>query len=398
MHAFADPHRQLAGRAAAIPARRLGIMMNSEPQGRDSGLVVTREDIFKIKHYEKSAFALPANVAALQVEAGVGRTGLDGLELSDIVAVYARIRQHAGTWRALESDIKSTSTQLHIFAGKFRRNGDAVLSVVNAMDIIDQLNKKVGDLVLNDLVDFSGQSLSDKDKRLKGSLVTFLEWIKRDIETQRAHVERVKAGTGQFAKHITQVLIPAVNEKIVLARTYNLHKVVEKLDAELKEVDRDIASKKAEYDTLVKKSLKYAAAFPFGLVNAGIYGAKAERARKDKNQLIRERDALHSQLRATQPLIGAVDRLSAGLRDIDFRLVDAEEGASNLRDMWLLMHEFMDISAGCLYRIDDSKSLFEFVIEFSLVLNPWVDIEEQAFEFSVLFHDAINDWQREAGR
>lgn len=398
MQGFADTHRQLAGRAAAIPAQRLGIMMNSEPQGRDSGLVVTRDDIFKIKTYEKSAFALPATVAALQVEVGVNKTGINGLELTDIIAVYGRIKQHAGTWMALESDIKSTSTQLHIFAGKFRRNGDAVLSVVNAMDIIEQLNKKVGDLVLDDLAGIAGRPLSEKDIRFKGSLITFLDWIKQDVEVQRAHVERVKAGTAEFARQITQVLIPAVNQKITLARTHNLHKVIEGLDAQLKELDRDIASKKVEYDALVKKALKYAAIFPFGLVDAGIYGARAERARKDKNQLIRQRDAVHTQIRATQPLIGAVDRLSGGLRDIDFRLVDAEEGASNLRDMWLLLHEFIDVSAGRLKKIDDAKSLFEFVIEFSLVLNPWADIEEQAFEFSVLFHNAINDWQRNAER
>jgi len=398
MQGLADPDRHLAGRAAAIPVQCLGMMMNSEPQGRESGLVVTRDDIFKIKSYEKSAFSLPTSLAALQAEVGVSKTGINGLELTDIIAVYARIKQHASTWRVLETDIKSTSTQLHIFAGKFRRNGDAVLSVVNAMDLIEQLDKKVGDLVLDDLVGFSGQPLSAKDLRLKGSLVTFLDWIKQDVEAQRAHVERVKTGTAEFARQITQVLIPAVNQKITLARTHNLHKVVEALDAELKELDRDIASKKAEYDALVKKALKYAAIIPFGLVNAGLYGARAERARKDKNQLISKRDEVHAKIRATQPVIGAVDRLSGGVRDIDFRLVDAEEGASNLRDMWLLLHEFIDVSAGRLKKIDDSKSLFEFAIEFSLVLNPWVDIEAQAFEFSVLFHDAINDWQRGAVR
>ncbi|WP_455922547.1 hypothetical protein [Pseudomonas putida] len=207
MQNLPEQRRQAAGRAAAIPVQRLAIMMNSGPQGRDSGLVVTRDDIHKIKNYEKSAFALPTSVACLHAEIGVSSTGIDGLEPSDILEVYGRIRQHAGTWMGLESDIKSTSNQLHMFAGKFRRNGNAVLKVIDAMDFMQSLQTTVGERVLEDVSGLCGQPLSKNDIRLKGRLISLLECINQDVANQRAHVERVKVGTAEFARQITRVLI-----------------------------------------------------------------------------------------------------------------------------------------------------------------------------------------------
>ncbi|WP_455922548.1 hypothetical protein [Pseudomonas putida] len=171
---------------------------------------------------------------------------------------------------------------------------------------------------------------------------------------------------------------------------------MESLDAELRVFDHDIDERKAEYDALSKESLSYALAFPFGLICAGIYGVQAELARRDKDALIGRRDATQRQISAIQPVIGAVDRLSGALRDIEFRLVDAEQGANNLRDMWLLLGDYLDISVGHLKGINDSTSLFDFATEFSSVLAPWGDIEQCALTFSALFNRAINDWQHEA--
>ncbi|MGY4495083.1 alpha-xenorhabdolysin family binary toxin subunit A [Pseudomonas sp. TE3610] len=395
MFATSSVPQDLNRRAAELPGQYVEITANSEEGGRDSGLLVTREDIFKIKSYERTALALPSNLQSVTQLLGFSKSGIAGLEPADLLATYKKLRGHGLSWADLEEKVKLTSASLYTFSSEFLVTGQRVIDVIEKMDFVKQLTTPIREAVIEDGADLAPKELSDNDKLVKDlGLARLLEMMAASIEAQLAAVTLVKNRTSGFASEITQKLIPEVGQKITLSQKHNLGKKVEELNAEIAELTKDIDQKKQEYNELVKKALDGINFMgPVGLVVlGGIFGAQAEKVRKARNKMIGVRDAKVAEVKVLAPLIEAVGRLAGYLDNLDMSLKDAEVGANNLRDMWLLLHTWVTESLGKLRLIDDSKTLFEFVMEFQLVLLPWNDIKQTSYELNTTFIRAINDW------
>ncbi|WP_455922776.1 alpha-xenorhabdolysin family binary toxin subunit A [Pseudomonas putida] len=395
MSATSSVPKDLNRRAAELPSQYVGITANSEDGGRSSGLLVTREDIFKIKNYQRTALGLPSTLPSLVQLLGFSKSGIVGLEPVDLLASYKKLREHGLSWTDLEEKVKLTSANLYTFSSEFLVSGQRLINVVEEMDFVKQLTTPIRDAVIEDGADLVPKALSEKDKLIKDmGLAKLLEMMAASIETQLAAVTLVKNRTSSFASVITTNLIPEIGHKIALSQKHSLGKKVEELNAAIAELTKDIDQKKQEYNELVKKALDGINFMgPVGLVVlGGIFGAQAEKVRKARNKMIGERDAKVAEVKVLAPLIEAVGRLAGYLDNLDMSLKDAEVGANNLRDMWMLLHTWVGESLSKLRLIDDSKTLFEFVVEFQLVLLPWNDIKSVSYELNTTFIRAINDW------
>ena len=394
MFAYASLPADLNKRAAELPEQYISMTANSEDEGRDPGLLVTRDDIIKIKRYERAALKLPVKLPDVVAMLGFDKTGIRGLEPEDLRVLYKSIHDHGLTWEKVEQQVKLGSADLNTFAQSFLITGNKLLDVVDAMDIIDQILTPIRDLVLDDITDMVPGPLSDKDKMIAVALVDLLAIIAVRIKQQLDMVEGVKAATASFARTITTHLIPEVDRKIDLSRSKGLEGKLEQLNKDIDELTKDIDQKKQEYDQLVKQALDGVNFMgPIGLVVlGGIFGAKAEKVRKERNTMIKLRDAKVAEVKVLGPLIEAVARLSGFLDNLDLSLKDAEVAANNLRDMWVMLHAWVDNSYKTLMSIDDSKSLMIFAVEFALVLQPWNDIQVTSKALNLEFIRAVNDW------
>ncbi|WP_455922545.1 alpha-xenorhabdolysin family binary toxin subunit A [Pseudomonas putida] len=397
MNASLSVPQELDRQAAEVPLQYVNITANSEVGGRDSGLLLTRADIFKIKKYERTALGLPTTLPDIIQLLGFSKSGIDGLEPEQLLATYQKLRQHGVSWGGLEESVKRTSTSLYTFASDFLVTGKRMLEVFGKMGIIEQLNQAVRDAKLGDGVDLGPIALSDEDTRIRDKgLAKLLERMATLIGKQLDSVDEVKQEISDFADDIKTRLIPEVGRKIELSHKHKLDQRLETLKVEVTDLTHEIGLKKKEYDELVKQALSGSSGGVIGLVvTGGIFGAQAETVRKERNQMIIERDAKVAEVKSMSPLITAVGRLAGDLDNLDMSLQDAEVGASNLRDMWGTMELWVSESLKRLRAIDDSQTLFDFMTMFESVVTPWEDIKKTSNYLNITLIHALNDWNSE---
>lgn len=397
MNASLSVPQELDRQAAEVPSQYVNITANSEVGGRDSGLLLTRADIFKIKKYERTALGLPNTLPDIIQLVGFSKSDIDGLEPEQLLATYQKLRGHGLSWAGLEERVKLTSTSLHTFASDFLVTGKRMLEVFGKMGIIEQLNQAVRDAKIAGGVELGPIALSDENTRVKDKgLAKLLEKMAALIDKQLANVSDVKQGVTRFADEIKKELIPEVGRKIDLSHKHNLDQRLETLKVEVIDLTHEIDLKKKEYNELVKQALSGGSGGVLVLVvTGGIFGAQAETVRKERNQMIVERDAKVAEVKSMSPLIAAVGRLAGDLDNMDMSLQDAEVGANNLRDMWGMLHTWVSESLNRLRAIDDSQTLFEFMTMFESVVTPWEDIKKTSNDLNITLIRALNDWNSE---
>lgn len=384
---------QLSEAAKTLPSTFLNLAANSQPGGRGSGLLVTRDDIFKIKRYERLGLSLPDTEEELEQMLGVGKTGLKGLEPDDILVLYGTVYAHANSWSAIEQQIKLVNTNLGIFAQEFVTSGTRMLEALDKMDWLDPFETAIRDLTPEEIEGFGSELLSPADHKAKNKLQIILRRVRRSVGEQQRVVEEVQSRVGRFSDGLSKRLIPAVNAKIELARSHGLAGKIEGLDKDIKRLAVDIQAKREEYQQLVIYILAGFVAGGFGAAVMGaIFGADAEKVRAERNSLIEERDGKIAETRQKAPMIQAVGSLLGYLEHLELTLSDALSGAQNLRSLWDVLDAWMDNADTKLKSIKNRTSMAEFALELSLVLDPWKQIKQQSNELAVTFNRAINDW------
>lgn len=393
MELVKQPQAQVTETAQQLPSTLLDLATNGQPHGRDSGLLVTRDDIFKIKSYERLGLSLPVSLEQVQAMIGTGKTGVPGLEAEDLLALNKDIYLHAVTWSDIEQQVKLTNNRLSTFATDFVSIGDRLVNYIDSMDWIDPFETKVRQLKLADISGLTTSFLSAADLKRKNNLKKILDRIQHLVVEQQVVVSKVRSEISRFADGLNHQLIPAVNFKLNLARSHGLAGAIKVLDEEIKGLAEDIKLKREEYEQLVTLIL---AGFIFGpggaIIMGGIFGPDAERVRKERNALIELREQKNEQIENKAPVIRAIGSLIRHLEYVELTLSDALTGVQNLRSMWDAMHAWIENARGKLALVNDGLSMAEFALEFELVLQPWKKIKEQSSQLAVTFNRAINDW------
>jgi hypothetical protein len=163
-----------------------------------------------------------------------------------------------------------------------------------------------------------------------------------------------------------------------------------------------IAEKKAkivqldkDYDQYVKNAIAGIAGGLIGLaITGGIFGAKAENAKKERNVLKEEVDSLESFVAGQENLQHALDRNKSDFLDLNNRMLGAEAALNILNTMWQNMLTKIDGSAAQFERIDDALKLTSFVAQFKLVINPWQDVKDTSGTLVEVFNEALEEYKK----
>ncbi len=381
----------------------MGLLTGKQGEVARSGGIFTKEDLLNVKLYVKHALSLPFTRAEVENYIGYQRTTIDGLTPASIWTLFQGIRLHSLSWDRIENNIKMQNKHLEITAKGIISTGTEIISIIDSMPIMERIKTEVGALSKEKLADVI---YGEEDHAIAGELVNFMDAMKTDITEAQARTAKIKAEIsdfkilligGQLSNNVLVLgLEPQVKLKDNLMQQHNLKNVIRELQDEINEKNERIEQLKKDYNEYIKKSFLGLAGGLIGLaITGGIFGDKAERARKEKNRLIEAVGKLENQVKNKKGLQETFERLSRNFSDMGIRMVDAEIAVSHLDLMWQSMLAEINESQKQFGHINNALRLTSFITYFRKVIHPWNSVNNSARYLSDMFDEALREYQKQ---
>ncbi|EOI6418533.1 alpha-xenorhabdolysin family binary toxin subunit A, partial [Yersinia enterocolitica] len=246
------------------------------------------------------------------------------------------------------------------------------------------------------------------DYEIATALKDILDEMKADISRHQKTTESVKSKIHDYRITLTggelssgakvNGLEPQVKAKYDLMEKNNLKKSIKELDDKIKDKKQRIEQLKKDYDKFVGLSFTGAAGGIIGIaITGGIFGAKAENARKEKNKLIDEVRELETKVTHQRSLQASLETLSRTFSDIGIRMVDAESALNHLDFMWLSILNQITESQTQFKEINNALRLTSFINKFQQVITPWKSVGDSARQLVDIFDEAIKEYKKVYG-
>ena len=366
---------------------------------RDAG-ILTKEDVIKIKQYVKKGLSLPGELAQVESYLKYKKIDVAGLEPADIQVLFKKIRIHAASWDAVESKIIQQSIDLASAAKNIVSSGGEIISVIKEMPIMDRVRTTLGQMSGNDL---AGIRYTSDDGEVASAVTDIIKLMRVDIQRQQGATRELKERISNFKIELAGGdlssgkrvfgLQSEVKGKYDLMDRNNLVESIASSKQAIKDKKARITQLDKDYDYYV--GMSFSGGLPiFWPISGSIFGPKAETARKERNALKTEVDALEASVSGKENLQSAIESSMSNFADIGIRMAGAEAALNILNTMWQTILSKVDASAQQFERIDDALRLTSFVAEFALVIDPWRDVKNTAGELVATFNDALDEYKK----
>ncbi|HEX4550472.1 alpha-xenorhabdolysin family binary toxin subunit A [Pseudomonas sp.] len=366
---------------------------------RDAGLL-TKEDVIKIKQYVKKGLSLPSELAEVESYLKYRKIDVAGLEPCDIQVLFKKIRIHASSWDAVESKIIQQSIDLTSAAKNIVSSGGEILAVIKEMPIMDRVRTTLGQMTGNDL---AGITYTSDDGEVASAVSEIITLMKADIQRQQGATRELKDRISNFKIELSGGdlssgkrvfgLQSEVRSKYDLMERHNLVESIASTRQTIKEKKDRIIQLDKDYDYYV--GMSFSGGLPiFWPISGSIFGPKAETARKERNALKAEVDALQESVSGKESLQSAMESSLSNFADIGIRMAGAEAALNILNTLWQTILSKIESSAQQFERISDAQRLTSFVAEFALVIDPWRDVKNTAGELVAIFNEALDEYKK----
>ncbi|MCW0507546.1 alpha-xenorhabdolysin family binary toxin subunit A [Aeromonas piscicola] len=379
----------------------LKLLTGSETEGGRAAGIFTADDLIKILLYVRAARQLPQNLAEFTKEIGSESTGIPGLEPKEIVDLYQKIASHANRWTPVESLVKEQAASLEVASDDIVRIGGQVIKTINQMDILEQL-KTIKDSTVTIPIS------SDKDTKIQQALPEVIEKLKQSCVKQQEKTLEVLRAVRDYKTEISggtlsdnktvMGLEPELADKKERAKKANLDGQIKELQDSIDALQKDIDQLKKDYDKYVGLAFTGAAGGIIGLaITGGIFGDKAEKARKKKNSKIQEKNDKSIDLKRKQLVQGILNQFSTQFTDIGMRLLDAEQSLEHLDFLWTDIIVRIDQSVDKWKQVKDSDMLLSFVTDLEGIVKPWSEVGEMSTTLVNVFDKAYEEFRKTYG-
>ncbi|HEN3639409.1 TPA: pore-forming cytotoxin subunit YaxA [Yersinia enterocolitica] len=370
-----------------------------------SGGIFTKEDLINLKLYVRKGLSLPTQQDEVTAYLGYKKIDVAGLEPKDIKLLFDGIHNHALNWNDVEQAVLQQSLDLDIAAKNIISTSNEIISLINQMPITVRVKTMLGDITDQQLENITYESA---DHEVASALKDILDEMKVDINRHQATTANVRKKVSDYRITLTggelssgdkvNGLEPQVKTKYDLMEKNNMRKSIKELDEKIKEKRQRIEQLKKDYDKFVELSFTGAVSGIIAIAIAGgIFGAKAENARKEKNALISEVAELESKVSSQRALQTALEALSLSFSDIGIRMVDAESALNHLDFMWLSVLNQITESQTQFATINNALRLTSFVNKFQQVITPWKSVGDSARQLVDIFDEAIKEYKKVYG-
>ncbi|MCF5470094.1 alpha-xenorhabdolysin family binary toxin subunit A [Pseudomonas syringae] len=384
-------------RVTLKPVEYLSLMLDDEKKGgRGAALILTQEDILSLKRYERHALNIPTSLARVEQQLGFTKSGIPGLEPKDMLVTYLAIYSHGKSWLGIEEGIKRSGFTIDLFAAQFSDQGRQIINYIEKMDFAKQLDLTVADLTIEEARNTPPVPLSATDQRVCITLAQFLKKTASQIKNHQHAAGILAQHIDTFSTVLSVQLIPGINDKVKLASRSDLDQQIKELEKDIEQLTVDIEHKNKEYKAAKNNIAWGVFGGPIGVaITGGIFGSQAEKIRKEKNRMIASKNQKVQTLKEKVPLAAAVRSLQILFEDMNIRMLDAHQSATNLKDLWALLAAYIESSAHELSEIKDDQALLIFSLQFQGVVTPWLEIKGMTTQLLKLFESALDQFQRE---
>lgn len=375
---------ELEKEAALLP-RNLIEGMNQRDGENEGGLTLSREHIVTLNQYVKYVTGLPTETASLVPWLGYTDIKEPVLSVSAMRTTFLNLHKHARAWGTLSDECKKLSAELGVCARGINTTGEGV------MQECEKTKALGGRRDTWESVQFAAPvALSFGDREIVSSLVDYMEVLKDEVEHFHARVSSVRSHTETFRDTARFELMNEVALKTDAIERHQASGATQALRDELAALDKEIDNLNKQYDEYVKAALSGLAAGPLGAVISGsIYGSKAEKVRKTRNRVQKERKAVGARLTAAVNLEGRLQVLTTHMDELATRLQEVVTASSHLQTVWQTIGTYIEASIEKLEKMNDSRQLGIFIIHFRNFLSQWAFIEACSITMSRVFDDTL---------
>ena len=383
--------------AASDPASLFGSSVaTTESDTRDTGLILTKEQVINLKKYEIAGLALPTDldqiIAYLGYENGAGL----GLEAVDFQQTFKIVNGHARLWNPLRTDLLTVNTKLVVFAGSIQVYGESMKEVFNdiaALGLIEKYNIKT----LEDLRKVERQQgikFPDIEAEDRNDLGYFLDQILKKVKEQETEALAIKQRLDSFGRQLAQQVGPAIKLKLSLIDNNTLSSEIKALQLKIDNRALAIEEKNKEYKEMVKQAIS---AVMGNLVMMIYSSVQAEKIRKERNKLTEEQEADIALMTKKDQILASLGRIRMDFQNLDLIVIDADIATKNLITVWNSLGTFIAASAAEVDGIHDGLSMRRFRNQFNLVVKPWETIEADAKKLQHVFAEADREFREDYG-
>lgn len=359
---------------------------------REQGLLVTNDDIRKIKRYVNAALALPIEIEEIEQIHKYDRLNIAGLKSADMQILFTSMKNHAATWSPLETSMKKVGSDLHVFADKFTSSSRSIIDYLETLPSYISGIGKIGDLSPEEIENLPEIKLTGDEKQKIPALLALVDELKIVITKHSASTQTTKAQITEFKREISNSLKPALGLKIALCNSHNFNEEIKLLNESLDTLNQRINEKLAEIEQYSQSKwwglLGGAVGF---IVTSTIYGNKAQQARKELDQLTTQRREIEAKIATISAAFASLRAFETDLQDLQIRVEDAAGSSSNLESLWELIAGYVDASSEGLNGVTNTMYLVIFAARLKGMMGNWLEIKKQAGDLLTAFNNATRN-------
>lgn len=358
---------------------------------RERGLLVTNDDIRKIRRYVNAGLALPIEIDEIEQIHKYDQLNIAGLKSADMQKLYKSMRNHAETWSPLESNMKRVGSDLHVFADNFTSSSQSIIHYLTSLPSYISGIGKVGGLSPEEIDNLPEIQLTGDEKRKIPALLGLVEELKAVITEHSASTQITKAQITEFKWKISNSLKPALGLKIALCNSRNFDVEIKLLNERLEILNQRINGKLAEIEEYSKSKWWGLIGGAIGFIIAStIYGDKANKARNELDLLTTERREIETKVATTNAILASLRAFETSLQDLHVRIEGAAGSSSNLESLWELIQAYIDSSSKRLDGVTNAMYLVSFVSRLTTMMDNWSAIKKQAGDLLTAFNNATS--------
>ncbi len=359
---------------------------------REQGLLVTNDDIRKIRRYVNAGLELPIEIDEIEQIHKYDQLNIAGLKSADMQILFTSMKNHAATWSPLETNMKKVGSDLHVFADNFTSSSRSIINYLETLPSYISGVGKIGDLSPEEIETLPEIQLTGDEKQKIPVLLELVGELKTVITGHSASTQITKAQITEFKREISNSLKPALGLKIALCNSNNFNEEIKLLNDRLDILNQRINEKLAEIE-------EYSESKWWGLIGGGvgflvtstIYGAKAQKARNELDRLTTERREIETTIATTNEVLASLRAFETSLQDLQVRIEDAAGSSSNLESLWEFIESYVDSSSKKLDGITNAMYLVVFVSRLNTMIENWSAIKKQAGDLLTAFNNATRN-------
>lgn len=365
-------------------------------------LGLTVANIRDIKTYVKKSLTLKTTEEGVAPILGYDKNAPFCKEHPDFApakfaAFYKPFNEHARLWDRIEMEIVAQGNAVQTYGTTFVSHASFVLDIVKTMKLC---STTVEDAELTD----------PEDRETQAGLGRILEEWQHETLNYQASTSALLDRLTAFQNTLVNALQPSATAMLSLLNRLDLAADTKQLKGEMDTLQMQINAKQKEYDMNCGLAFTGAAGIIGGplviitwSVTGGIYGARAEKARKERNALqeqLNQKKTLYNNLNA---VAGNVHLATDGIADLGIAVTNAITGLKALSAVWNLLTQYIASAKESLLAVDSKSKLLNFMFSILAARDSWREVPSIAANLLDLFKQAdmalaLNDACRESRR